>query len=324
MFNARCETVSSKSAFSRLLSRRRCVVPVQGFYEWKNAEHATKADDTKQPFYVHAPGDSLLLMAALYDVWDTPAVTEVAGHGGPGTLALPGAAAATASPGHTPHTAAAPLYSYTVLTTDSGNTLQWLHSRQPVLLTTPAAVQAWLDTDTYPDLKCLSEHPDESVSGMFRAAIGAPSGAPSTGPAAQGVKGVKGGLLWHPVTPAIGKASYDGADCAAVWDEAAKARRAGGGAAITAFFKPSPTKGVTGGDTPTRGTKRSFASSAVRGVSGAGARTSKSARGNQEAAGPAVQGKGGAGGAHIPAPTPDMLESDDDSEVCIVSDDDAA
>ena len=249
MFNARCETVAKKSAFSRLLSRRRCIVPVQGFYEWKTAQQSTKADDAKQPFYVHAHGDSLLLMAGLYDVWDPPS-TPPGECTAAGAVALPGAAAATSSPPPSSTASPPPLYSYTVLTTDSGDTLGWLHSRQPVLLTTAAAAEAWLDSDTYPDLQSLSQPPDGSVSGMFRASVGAPAGAASTPP-----HGGPGGLRWHPVTPAIGKSSYDGADCAAVWDETAKARRAGGGAAITEFFKRSP-KGVKGGSSPPRGTKR--------------------------------------------------------------------
>lgn len=33
-FNARCETVPEKGVFKRLLSRQRCVVLLNGFYEW--------------------------------------------------------------------------------------------------------------------------------------------------------------------------------------------------------------------------------------------------------------------------------------------------
>lgn len=34
MFNARCETVPEKSVFSRLLGAKRCIVLLNGFYEW--------------------------------------------------------------------------------------------------------------------------------------------------------------------------------------------------------------------------------------------------------------------------------------------------
>ena len=34
MFNARSETVPEKSVFSRLLGAKRCIVPLNGFYEW--------------------------------------------------------------------------------------------------------------------------------------------------------------------------------------------------------------------------------------------------------------------------------------------------
>lgn len=51
------------AAFRRLLPSRRCVVLVNGFYEWK------KEGAVKQPYYVHCGGDGVLRMAALYDTY---------------------------------------------------------------------------------------------------------------------------------------------------------------------------------------------------------------------------------------------------------------
>jgi putative SOS response-associated peptidase YedK len=47
MFNARCESLSSKACFSG--ARKRCVVLMNGFYEWKPDPESKK----KQPFYVY-------------------------------------------------------------------------------------------------------------------------------------------------------------------------------------------------------------------------------------------------------------------------------
>lgn len=58
MFNARSETVPSKSIFSRLLTSNRCIVCVDGFYEWKD-EHKGK-----QPYYIHLKDRPLLFAGA--------------------------------------------------------------------------------------------------------------------------------------------------------------------------------------------------------------------------------------------------------------------
>lgn len=62
MINARAETVAEKPAFRQPLSKRRCIIPVNGYFEW--------AQDTKQPFYFTAREDSqLLAFAGLWEVW---------------------------------------------------------------------------------------------------------------------------------------------------------------------------------------------------------------------------------------------------------------
>lgn len=59
MFNARSETVPTKSIFSRLLQSNRCIVCIDGFYEWKD-EHKGK-----QPYYIHFK-DRPMLCAGMY------------------------------------------------------------------------------------------------------------------------------------------------------------------------------------------------------------------------------------------------------------------
>jgi putative SOS response-associated peptidase YedK len=63
-FNARSESVTEKPVFSRLLQRQRCVVLLDGFYEWK-----ADAGGKKQPYYVSFGEGNVMRMAGLYDEW---------------------------------------------------------------------------------------------------------------------------------------------------------------------------------------------------------------------------------------------------------------
>ncbi len=67
MINLRTETVLSRPAFTKLLDKRRCIVPADGFYEWQ----ATDAK-TKQPFYITSADGQPLAFAGLWDRWTPP------------------------------------------------------------------------------------------------------------------------------------------------------------------------------------------------------------------------------------------------------------
>ena len=72
MINLRAETVTSKGGFTRLLERRRCIVPADGFYEWQKPE--------KQPFYITSADGGPLAFAGLWDKWkDLRTVTLITG-----------------------------------------------------------------------------------------------------------------------------------------------------------------------------------------------------------------------------------------------------
>ena len=61
LINARSETAAEKPSFRSAFARRRCIVPVDGFYEWR----AVPGRRTKQPVFIHAPGDAPLALAGL-------------------------------------------------------------------------------------------------------------------------------------------------------------------------------------------------------------------------------------------------------------------
>lgn len=106
--NARSETLAEKPMFRSLVKSRRCVVPANGFYEWK------RTADGKQPFLIEPTSGQLLLFAGLYDV-------------------APGADGE-------------PRESFTIVTTSANGTMEQIHDRMPVMLSDDD-VELWLDPD---------------------------------------------------------------------------------------------------------------------------------------------------------------------------------
>jgi putative SOS response-associated peptidase YedK len=67
VINARAETLEDRPSFRHPLLYNRCLVPANGFYEWK------RSGKVREPYYIHRIDDDLVAIAGLYDVWDTPA-----------------------------------------------------------------------------------------------------------------------------------------------------------------------------------------------------------------------------------------------------------
>jgi len=111
MINARSETVAEKPAFRGAFRRRRCLVPADGFFEWAG-KGATKGP--KIPYWIHRPDREPFLMAGLWEKW------------------VP--------------VDAAPLYTFTILTTEAAPAIHEIHPRMPVILPAGARDQ-WLDPD---------------------------------------------------------------------------------------------------------------------------------------------------------------------------------
>ncbi|KAG6535456.1 hypothetical protein ZIOFF_000429 [Zingiber officinale] len=125
MFNARSESVKEKPSFCRLLPTNRCVVAVEGFYEWK------KDASKKQPYYIHFKDSRPLVFAALYDSWKS-------------------------SEGDI-------LYTFTILTVGSSKSLQWLHDRMPVILGDDVSVDVWLNNGMPKSEIVLRPYEDEDL-----------------------------------------------------------------------------------------------------------------------------------------------------------------
>ncbi|MEY2467709.1 MAG: hypothetical protein QOF21_407 [Actinomycetota bacterium] len=72
MINLRAETVTDRPQFRKLLDRRRCIVPADGFYEWQKKEVPGKKTPERQPFYITSADGGPLAFAALWDRWTPP------------------------------------------------------------------------------------------------------------------------------------------------------------------------------------------------------------------------------------------------------------
>jgi putative SOS response-associated peptidase YedK len=117
MFNARSETVDQSRAFREPFRRRRCVVPVSGFYEWARQDPSggeLTGRSAKVPYYLRASDAPGLLIAGIWDRWRGP---------GPD---------------------APELLSFAILTTAASAGLTFVHHRQPVMLSA-ADARRWLD-----------------------------------------------------------------------------------------------------------------------------------------------------------------------------------
>ncbi len=112
MINARAETLATKNAYKRALQKRRCIIPADGFYEWK----VVPGQKQKQPMYINRPDGEPLAFAGLWEVWRNKDV-----------------------PGDE-------LHSCTIITTSANDTMAPVHDRMPVLLP-PSAWDTWLNPE---------------------------------------------------------------------------------------------------------------------------------------------------------------------------------
>jgi putative SOS response-associated peptidase YedK len=126
LINARMETVGEKPAFRQAFTRRRCLLPADGYFEWYPTQQKTKAGKPlKQPFFIRPKDDRPLAMAGLYEIWRDPTRDD----DDPERFR----------------------WTCTVLTTTAEDEVGRIHDRMPMLVE-PERYAAWLDpSQTDPD-----------------------------------------------------------------------------------------------------------------------------------------------------------------------------
>jgi putative SOS response-associated peptidase YedK len=122
MINARAETVVSKPAYRQSFVKRRCIIPADGFYEWRRLP-ADPGSSTgrKEPTFIRRRDGEPLAFAALWSVWKVPEPLAGTLGGDDGWLR-----------------------SCAIVTTRANELLAPIHDRMPVVLP-EAAWDRWLD-----------------------------------------------------------------------------------------------------------------------------------------------------------------------------------
>ena len=108
LINARGETIAEKPSFRGGFKYKRCIIPTDGFYEWK----ASPGEKTKTPYFIHMKDRKPFAFAGLWDEWQSP----------------DGGAVRTC----------------TIITTEPNELMSTLHNRMPVILA-PKDYALWLD-----------------------------------------------------------------------------------------------------------------------------------------------------------------------------------
>ncbi|MDE1971609.1 MAG: SOS response-associated peptidase [Hyphomicrobiales bacterium] len=105
LINARGESVLDKPSFRNAMRRRRCLIPADGFYEWRDGT-------PRRPYFVRSSSGGPLALAGLWETWIGPNGEEID--------------------------------SAVIVTTQANRTLAAIHGRMPVIVA-PEAFDFWLD-----------------------------------------------------------------------------------------------------------------------------------------------------------------------------------
>jgi putative SOS response-associated peptidase YedK len=125
MINARAKTLTELPSFKLLVDRRRCIIPADGFYEWR------KEGKRKVPMWVYLRNRQPFGLAGLWDVWRKPDGKRVE--------------------------------SFTIITTEPNELVRPIHNRMPVILR-PEDEEQWLDVSRTSFAKAqslLKPYPEE-------------------------------------------------------------------------------------------------------------------------------------------------------------------
>lgn len=127
MINARVETLEEKPAFKNCLQSRRCIVPLDGFYEWK------RVGKSKIPYRIVTTDQEIFGVAGLWDTWIHPSNGEE-------------------------------VHSFTIITRPPNKVMEGIHDRMPAILLQQNE-SLWLDKDisSKDAIQLLLPYPDDCM-----------------------------------------------------------------------------------------------------------------------------------------------------------------
>jgi putative SOS response-associated peptidase YedK len=129
LINARAEEILEKRSYKTAFEKRRCIVPLTGFYEWQRNEGGAK-----RPFEFHSRDHSILSMAGVWEHWKSPETPQE-------------------------------IHSFSIITTTANSLMEKIHNRMPVILDREVE-EEWLDpAQPHPEvlLKLLKPCPSERL-----------------------------------------------------------------------------------------------------------------------------------------------------------------
>lgn len=115
MINARAETITEKPSFNKALFSRRCLIPSDGFYEWKQGKE-------KQPYRIYLKTHPIFAMAGLWERWKSPEGVNID--------------------------------SFSIITTEANSFMQNIHTRMPVILKQDDE-KRWLSSNDHTEILSL-------------------------------------------------------------------------------------------------------------------------------------------------------------------------
>ena len=208
--NARCEGITSSPTYRRLLQKNRCVVPIEGFYEWNR--FTTKMGEKKKvPYYIYNKDPKkMLYVAGLWDRWRAKSIYVPKEYKYRGKKRYEDAEKGREDQdeeeedeeetenvrkdkqgneeeeeeeegegGEDEEMELKEVYTYTIITGDAGSDIGWLHDRMPIFLTEEQC-EMWMDPNI----------PFEQVASFLKPA--------------------KDLLAWHEVSAEVGKVTVKG------------------------------------------------------------------------------------------------------------------
>ena len=110
MINAKAEEIAEKRSFKGAFEKRRCIVPMTGFFEWKKLETGNK-----RPFCIHLKNEPIMSLAGIWEKWKSKDGTQE-------------------------------VLSFSIITTEANEVMREIHTRMPVILHQSNEAE-WLDPE---------------------------------------------------------------------------------------------------------------------------------------------------------------------------------
>lgn len=110
LINARDDTIFDKPMWRKVILKKRCLIPADGFYEWKKLSEGSK--ERKQPFYIRPKQTDVFSFAGVWETWKDSNDQK--------------------------------LFTYSIITTEPNKEMAKVHNRMPVIVK-PSDEAAWLE-----------------------------------------------------------------------------------------------------------------------------------------------------------------------------------